>query len=88
MLQEMKGAVIGVWQSLRDRCSAGTAAVACALLVAGTEPALAQTAYDPISAAVDWTEVGTIIVGILASIAAVYVLWKGGAMAVSAIKRA
>lgn len=87
MLKEMSRAVVGACRNLVAKVSTGTTAAGTSLMVVSGS-ALAQTDYDPISTAVDWTAVGGIIIGILASIAGVYVLWKGGAMAVSAIKRA
>jgi hypothetical protein len=49
--------------------------------------AMAQSAYDPITTAVDFSAVGTGIIAVGALVAAVLVTWRGVRMLLSAIRR-
>lgn len=50
--------------------------------------ALAQSVYDPITTAVDWSAVNSAVISIFALIAAVYVVFKGGKLILRALRGA
>lgn len=80
-------AVVNVCRKGVEKVSNGYAATGAGLTVASTG-AIAQTDYSAITGAVDWSDVGGLIIAILAGVAGVMVAWKAGAWVVSAIKRA
>lgn len=50
--------------------------------------AMAQSVYDPITAAVDWSAVNGAVISVFALIAAVYVVFKGGKLILRALRGA
>lgn len=60
---------------------------AAAVAMVAAPAAMAQTDYSPITDAVDWAAVGTAAILIFAGIGAVFVVFRGGRLILSAIKR-
>lgn len=72
---------------LKKLAQKGKAVAAGAVATVASGAAMAQSDYDPITGAVDWGDVGTAAILIMAGVAAVFVLFRGGRLILSAIKR-